>query len=89
MSEPVLAASEELVRRLASGLRAVQLYAPTHPLVARQMSALAGALATLHEHSPSVVIGLVTGQVVVGDQPLPRLAGQMGDLIERLTRPGI
>jgi len=89
MSDQVLAASEELVRRLASGLRAVQLYAPTHPLVARQMSALAGALATLHEHTPSAVIGLVAGQVVVGDQPLPRLADQMGELIERLARAGI
>jgi putative nucleotidyltransferase with HDIG domain len=89
MSDQMLAASEELVRRLASGLRAVQLYAPSHPLVARQMTALAAALATLHEHAPAAVIGLVAGQVVVGDQPLPRLAGQMGELIERLTKAGI
>jgi putative nucleotidyltransferase with HDIG domain len=83
------AAAEELVRRLASGLRAVQLYAPTHPLVARQMSSFAAALATLHHHAPAAVIGLVAGQVVVGDVPLPRLTGQMGELIDRLTRAGV
>ncbi|HEX6323842.1 MAG TPA: HD-GYP domain-containing protein [Vicinamibacterales bacterium] len=89
MTDALLNASEELVRRLASGLRAVQLYAPTHPLVARQMTALAAALDTLHQHAPAAVIGLVAGQVVVGDRPLPRLAGQMGELIERLTKAGI
>ena len=89
MSDQVLAASEELVRRLASSLRAAQLYAPAHPIVAKQMAALAAALATLHQHAPTAIIGLVAGQVVVGDLPLPRLAGQMGELIERLTRAGI
>nr|MDQ3070156.1 HD-GYP domain-containing protein [Acidobacteriota bacterium] len=89
VSDQRLAASEELVRRVASGLRAVQLYAPAHPLVARQMDALGAALATLHQQSPAVVIGLVAGQVVVGDLPLPRLAGQMGELIDRLTKGGI
>ena len=89
MNDQIVAASEELVRRLASGLRAVQLYAPAHPLVARQLASLGEALATLHEHTPTTVIGLVANQVVVGDVPLPRLAGQMGELIERLRRAGI
>ena len=89
MSDAWIAASEEVVRRLASGMRSAQLYAPSHPIVARQTAGLAAALATLHEQSASVVIGLVAGQVVVGDMPLPRLAGQMGELIDRLTRAGI
>jgi putative nucleotidyltransferase with HDIG domain len=89
MSDPILAASEEVVRRLASGLRAAQLYAASHPIVSRQTAGLSSALATLHEQSATVVIGLVAGQVVVGDVPLPRLAGQMAELIERLTRAGI
>ena len=89
MSERQIAASEEVVRRLASGMRSAQLYAPSHPIVARQTAGLAAALALLHEDAPVVVIGLVAGQVVVGDLPLPRLAGQMGELIERLTRAGI
>ena len=89
MNEHVIAASEELVRRLAGGIRAVQLYAPTHPLVTRQMSALHEALATLHEQTPNVIIGLLAGQVVVGDHPLPRLAGQMSELIARMTKAGI
>ena len=89
MSDELLAASEEVVRRLASGMRSAQLYAPSHPIVARQTAGLAAALATLHEQSQAVIIGLVAGQVVVGDTPLPRLADQMGELIERLTRAGI
>lgn len=89
MSEQIAAASEELVRRLAGGLRAAQLYAPSHPIVARQTEGLLAALETLHQHQPNAVIGLVAGQVVVGDLPLPRLAGQMAELIDRLKRAGI
>jgi putative nucleotidyltransferase with HDIG domain len=89
MNDALLAASEEAVRRLASGMRSAQLYAPAHPIVARQIAGFAAAIATLHHHSATVVIGLIAGQVVVGDTPLPRLAGQMGELIDRLTRAGI
>jgi len=89
MNEQVRAASEELVRRLTGGIRAVQLYAPTHPLVTKQMASLREALATLHEHTPNVVIGLLGGQIVVGDRPLPRLAEQRGELIARMTKAGI
>ncbi|HUF25067.1 MAG TPA: HD-GYP domain-containing protein [Vicinamibacterales bacterium] len=89
MSEQIVAASEELVRRLASGLRASQLYAPSHPIVKKQTAGLSAALEILHQQSATVVIGLVAGQVVVGDVPLPRLAGQMFELIDRLTRAGV
>ncbi|MEX2273220.1 MAG: HD-GYP domain-containing protein [Vicinamibacterales bacterium] len=89
MSDQIVAASEELVRRLSGGLRAAQLYAPSHPIVARQTAGLLAALETLHQQNPTVVIGLVAGQVVVGDLPLPRLAGQMIELIDRLKRAGI
>jgi putative nucleotidyltransferase with HDIG domain len=89
MSEDIVVASEEVVRRLAGGLRAAQLYAPSHPIVARQMAGLAAALARLHQQNATVVIGLVAGQVVVGDLPLPRMAGQLVELIDRLKRAGI
>lgn len=85
----LVAAAEAAVRRLASGMRASQLYAPGHPIAGRQTAGLAAALAALHEHTPVAVIGLVAGQVVVGDTPLPKLAGQMGDLLDRLSRAGI
>jgi len=89
MSDHLIAPSEELVRRLAGGIRAVQLYAPAHPLVTRHLAALLEALSALHEQMPNVVIGLVAGQIVVGDQPLPRLAGQMSELMARMTKAGI
>ena len=41
MHPPSRSLSEELVRRLASAMRAAQLYAPTHPLVAKSGAGLA------------------------------------------------
>lgn len=87
--DALINAGEEVVRRLTSGMRAAQLYAAGHPIAARQTAALASALAILHEHAPLAVIGLVAGQVVVGETPLPRLTGQLGDLPERMARAGI
>ena len=45
---------EELLRRFASGIRAAQLYAPDHPLLARNVDGLLGALKSLHQHQPAV-----------------------------------
>ena len=61
---------EELVRRLAAGLRAAELYAPQHPLVQRSVQALASACATFLTDAPSVVVGFVGDDVVVNDARL-------------------
>jgi putative nucleotidyltransferase with HDIG domain len=65
-----IAAAEELVRRFSGALKAVQLYSPEHPLVARATDQLAehvdGALAGVDD----LVIGVVDRQVVVDDVPL-------------------
>ncbi len=80
---------DDLIRRLASVLRGCLLYAPGHPLIARNLNALLETLGPLHAAGPSVTIGVVGGQLVVADTPLPKTSATMGDLIRRLTVNGI
>jgi putative nucleotidyltransferase with HDIG domain len=79
-----LAIYDELLRRFASGTRAAQLYAPDHPLLGRNVDGLLAALKTLHQHLPSVTLGIVDNEFVVADTPLPKASAGMRDLIERL-----
>ena len=81
--------AEELLRRFAAALRAVQLYAPAHPLVARSITALAETLALTHATTPSIAIGIVGDELVVGDIPVPRAVETMGKLISQLELAGI
>ena len=81
--------AEELLRRLAAALRAVQLYAPGHPLVARSITALGETLAMIHATSASIAIGIVGDELVVGDIPVPRAAESMGRLMRQLQDAGI
>jgi len=83
------ALAEEIVRRLAAALRGAQLYAPGHPLVARSIAALAETLSLTLANTPSVTIGIVGDDLVVGDYPIPRAAETMGELMRRLKQSGI
>ena len=75
---------EELLRRFASGIRAAQLYAPDHPLLARNVDGLLGALKSLHQHQPAVTVGIVDNEFVVSDTPLQKASAGMKDLIDKL-----
>jgi putative nucleotidyltransferase with HDIG domain len=81
--------AEELVRRLAAAFRGAQLYAPRHPIAARNVAALSDTLAMVHATSPSIAIGIVGDDIVVGDTPVPRAAENMGELMRRLQQAGI
>ena len=76
--------ADELSRRLAAALRGAQLYAAGHPLVARSVTALAETLLLTLANTPSVTIGIVGDDLVVGDCPIPRAAETMGELMRRL-----
>lgn len=76
---------DELLRRFASGVRAAQLYAPDHPLVGRNLEGLLAVLKILHASLPSVVVGIVNGQLVVADTPMVKASLGMAELIRRLT----
>jgi putative nucleotidyltransferase with HDIG domain len=88
-SAPRTRLSEELVRRLAAALRSTQLYAANHPLLIRNVSALVDTLATVHATTPSIAIGIVGDELVVGGSPVPRAAENMGELMRRLQQSGI
>jgi putative nucleotidyltransferase with HDIG domain len=81
--------SEELVRRLASAMRAAQLYAPTHPLVAKSGTGLAELLTTMLANIPSLTIGIVGDDLVVADVPIPNAAENLGELMRRLRQSGV
>ena len=61
---------DELVRRLAAGLRAAELYAPAHPLVQRSVAALGLAYGDHLSSATSVVVGFIGDDVVVNDTRL-------------------
>jgi len=75
---------EELLRRFASGVRAAQLYASDHPLIARNVDGLLAVLKLLHAALPSVAVGIVGEQLVVADTPMAKASVGMSELIKRL-----
>jgi putative nucleotidyltransferase with HDIG domain len=81
--------ADDLVRKLSAALRGAQLYAATHPLVTRSVEALGDTLAEVHGSSPSIAVGIVGEDLVVGDIPIPRAAENMRELMRRLQQAGI
>jgi putative nucleotidyltransferase with HDIG domain len=81
-----IAVYEELLRRFASGVRATQLYAPDHPLLAKNVDGILAALRPLHQQHPGVTIGIVENEFVVADTPLVKASAGLKELIERLRR---
>ena len=53
------------------------------------MTALNEALADAHASSPTLAIGIVGEDLVVGDMPVPRAAENMGELMRRLQQAGV
>jgi putative nucleotidyltransferase with HDIG domain len=76
---------DEVLRRFASGIRGAQLYARDHPLVAKNVDGLLAALKPLLQQSPALTVGIVAGQLVVADTPMPKATATMGELMKRLT----
>jgi putative nucleotidyltransferase with HDIG domain len=81
--------ADDLVRKLAAAIRSAQLYTSGHPIVVRSISALAESLAVIHATSPSLAVGIVGEDLVVGDIPVPRAAENMGELMRRLQQAGV
>jgi len=84
-----LRAADEFMRRLGAALRGAQLYAPAHPLVERAFDGLNESVTQLLADEPSIAIGIIGQEVIVGDTPLPRAAESMGEMMRRLKSLGI
>src|SRR2546425_1413161 len=80
---------DDLIRKLAAALRGAQLYSPDHPIVTRSIGALAEALMQIHASAPSIAIGIVGEELVVGDVPVPRAAENRGERMRRLQLAGM
>jgi putative nucleotidyltransferase with HDIG domain len=81
--------AEELVRRLSAAVRSAQLYATGHPIVQRSLNAFGEVVAQVLATQPSIAIGLIGQEIVVGDTPLPKGAENFGELIRRLQSLGV
>jgi putative nucleotidyltransferase with HDIG domain len=81
--------ADDLVRKLAASIRSAQLYAAGHPIVVRSITALVESLAVIHASAPSLAIGIVGEDLVVGEIPVPRAAENMGELMRRLQLAGV
>jgi len=82
-------ASDEFVRRLGGALRGAQLYAPTHPVVRQSLDALSAALDVLLDDQPSLAVGMLEEELIVGDLPMPKATESMVETIRRLKALGI
>ncbi len=80
---------DELLRRFGASLRGIQLYSAQHPLVTRNIDGLSETVRTLQAHEPSLIIGIVGEELVVGDTPMPKATASMGELIKRLRALGV
>ena len=84
-----LRAADDFMRRLSAALRAAQLYAPSHPLVQRAFDGLDQSITQMLDEQPSIAIGIIGQEVIVGDIPLPRAAESLGEMMRRLKSLGI
>src|SRR5215203_20813 len=81
--------ADDFMRRFAAALRGAQLYAPSHPLVQRAFEGLDESITQLLNEQPTIAIGIIGQEIIVGDVPLPRAAESMGEMIRRLKSLGI
>ena len=82
-------ASEEFLKRLAAALRGAQLYSPAHPLVKKSFDALNESLNQLLSDQPSIAVGIIGNEIIVGDMPMSKAAESLGEMIRRLKSLGI
>ena len=80
---------DDLLRRFGASLRGIQLYSAQHPLVQRNIEGLCEVVRTIQEHESPIVIGIVGDELIVGDVPMPKASGSMGEIIKRLRALGV
>ncbi|HEX3702488.1 MAG TPA: HD-GYP domain-containing protein [Vicinamibacterales bacterium] len=80
--------ADELMRRFAAAVRSTQLYSQGHPIIGRNLDALATATQTVHGLQPAIVIGFVGDEVIVDEVPIAR-ADTLAPLIRRLQQSGV
>ncbi len=75
---------DELVRRLAAGLRAAELYAPQHPLVQRSIASLTSSCTAHLSDASFLVVGFIGDDVVVNDTRLGKGSASLTGFVRGL-----
>ncbi len=75
--------ADEVVKRFAGTMKGLVLYGKDHPIVERALESLVELLDRVHVQRDALVIGILDGQVIVNDVPVPRTLGA-SEAIERL-----
>jgi putative nucleotidyltransferase with HDIG domain len=88
MDDRRIGVTDDFLRRLAAAIRSAQLYSARHPIIARNAAVLSEATRVLHGSEPTITVGIVGSEVVVGDVPVGK-AEAFGDLMRRLQAAGI
>ena len=70
MAAPRLQMAEELLRCFSATMRSVQLYSKGHPIIVKNIAAFSTAIQLLHAIEPSIVIGMIGDEIIVGDMPI-------------------
>ncbi len=84
-----LRSADDFMKRLAAALRGAQLYSSSHPLLQRAFEALNESLSQLLAEQPTIAIGVIGNEIIVGDIPLPKAAETMAEMIRRFKTLGI
>jgi putative nucleotidyltransferase with HDIG domain len=84
-----LRAADDFMKRLAAALRGAQLYSSSHPLLQRAFENLNESVNLLLSDQPSIAVGIIGNEIIVGDLPIPKAAETMGEMIRRLKSLGI
>ncbi len=79
----------DIVQRLSGALRAAALYSIAHPSVDEHVRALLDAIERLHKVEPSVLIGLIGGEVIADDTPLLATTSYRTEFIRYMQALGI
>jgi putative nucleotidyltransferase with HDIG domain len=88
MTDKRMELADECLRRLAAAIRSATLYSSSHPIIGRSVTALAEAAKRYHANQPTITVGIVGSEVVVGDMPIGK-ADTFGDMVRRLQAAGI
>src|SRR4029450_3132049 len=88
MTDKRMELADECLRRLAAAIRSATLYSSSHPTTGPSVTALAEAAKRYHANQPTITVGIVGSEVVVGDMPIGK-ADTFGDMVRRLQAAGI
>jgi putative nucleotidyltransferase with HDIG domain len=80
--------ADDFLRRFASALRSAQLYSAGHPIIGRNIDALVAGVGHGHASQPTITIGLVGTEIVVGDVPIGKVE-LLGELVKRMQLAGV